>query len=85
MAKLHAHESKKCPFVEDPTGLPPSRFGKALRNARWCDPVLVAIVEFRELTAGLRLRAPSFKGLRDDKTADECTYEALVEAAGWEL
>ncbi|MGH2791553.1 MAG: non-homologous end-joining DNA ligase, partial [Actinomycetota bacterium] len=84
MAKLHVHESKKCPFVEDPTGLPPSRFGKALRNARWCDPVLVAIVEFRELTAGLRLRAPSFKGLRNDKTADECTYDALVEAAGWE-
>ena len=85
MAKLHAHESEDCPFVEDPTGLPPSRFGKALRNARWCDPVLVAIVEFRELTAGLRLRAPSFKGLRDDKTADECTYDALVKAAGWEL
>jgi bifunctional non-homologous end joining protein LigD len=85
MAKLHAHESEKCPFVEDPTGLPPSRFGKALRNARWCEPVLVAVVEFRELTAGLRLRAPSFKGLRDDKTADECTYDALVEAAGWEL
>jgi len=84
MAKLRAHESETCPFVEDPTGLPPSRFGKALRNARWCEPVLVAIVEFRELTAGLRLRAPSFKGLRDDKTPGECTYDALVEAAGWE-
>lgn len=84
MGKLHAHESEKCPFVEDPTGLPPSRFGKALRNARWCEPVLVAIVEFRELTGGLRLRAPSFKGLRDDKGPEECTYDALVEAAGWE-
>lgn len=83
MGKLLEHESDKCPFVEDPTGLPPSRFGKALRNARWCEPALVAIVEFRELTAGLRLRAPSFKGLRDDKGPDECTHDTLVEAAGW--
>ena len=84
MPKLREQETTDCPFVEDPTGLPPSRFGKALRNARWCKPTLVARVEFRELTAGLRLRAPSFKGLRDDKDASECTYDALVEAAGWE-
>ncbi|MGH2749682.1 MAG: non-homologous end-joining DNA ligase [Actinomycetota bacterium] len=80
--RLQAHESERCPFIEDPTGLPPSRFGKALRNARWCEPSLVAAVEFRELTAGLRLRAPSFKGLRTDKSPDECTLAALIEAAG---
>ncbi len=83
LPQLKAHESEQCPFVEDPTGLPPSRFGKALRHARWCEPALVAAVEFRELTTGLRLRAPSFKGLRADKDPSECTYEALVEAAGW--
>jgi bifunctional non-homologous end joining protein LigD len=82
LPQLHEHEIDKCPFKEDPTGLPPSRFGKALRNARWCDPSLVAIVEFRELTAGLRLRAPSFKGLRTDKDPGECTLDALIEAAG---
>ncbi|MGH2698983.1 MAG: non-homologous end-joining DNA ligase, partial [Actinomycetota bacterium] len=82
LPQLHAHESERCPFVEDPTGLPPSRFGKALRNARWCEPTLVAVVEFRELTAGLRLRAPSFKGLRTDKDPEECTLDALIEAAG---
>ncbi len=80
--KLKELESDSCPFVEDPTGLPPSRFGKALRNARWCEPRQVAIVEFRELTSGLRLRAPSFKGLRTDKDPEECTLEALIEAAG---
>ena len=82
MPKLQALETDKCPFVEDPTGLPPSRFGKALRHARWCEPSQVAIVEFRELTSGLRLRAPSFKGLRDDKNPEECTVDALIEAAG---
>jgi bifunctional non-homologous end joining protein LigD len=82
LPRLKALETDKCPFVEDPTGLPPSRFGKALRNARWCEPSQVAIVEFRELTSGLRLRAPSFKGLRDDKVPEECTVEALIEAAG---
>jgi len=29
-------------------------------------------VEYRELTKGLRLRAPSYKGLRDDKLPKEC-------------
>ncbi len=51
-------------------------------GATWVRPDLVAIVEFRELTSALKLRAPAFKGLRDDKTPGECTVAALKTAAG---
>jgi len=51
-------------------------------GAAWVRPELVAIVEFRELTSALKLRAPSFKGLRDDKAPAECTVAALKQAAG---
>ncbi|MGG7104769.1 non-homologous end-joining DNA ligase [Rhodococcus sp. 24CO] len=40
------------------------------REARWCEPLLVCDVEYREFTGG-GLRHPVFKGLRVDKTADE--------------
>jgi ATP-dependent DNA ligase len=43
-------------------------------------PELVAVVEFRQLTSALRLRAASFKGLRTDKAPSECTVAALREA-----
>ena len=65
------------PFGEDPTGTTPSGFGKPLRAPRWVDPVLVATVEYRELTASGRLRAPAFKGFRVDKTPEQCLYSEL--------
>jgi bifunctional non-homologous end joining protein LigD len=40
-------------------------------------PELVARVEYREVTSVGRLRAPSFKGLRTDKSAEECLYEDM--------
>jgi bifunctional non-homologous end joining protein LigD len=39
------------------------------------EPRLVAHVEFREWTKGGTLRAPSFKGLRPDVSAQECVRE----------
>jgi bifunctional non-homologous end joining protein LigD len=45
------------------------------RGAVWVEPRLVAEVEFREWTQGNQLRAPSYKGLRDDKAADEVVRE----------
>jgi bifunctional non-homologous end joining protein LigD len=39
------------------------------------EPRLVAAVEFREWTRSGTLRAPSFKGLRDDKDPQECIRE----------
>lgn len=55
-----------------------------LRKAHWVDPSLVAGVEHRQLTDAGRLRAPAFKGFREDKAPEECTWEQLsaeVQAA----
>jgi bifunctional non-homologous end joining protein LigD len=46
--------------------------------ARWVKPELVAEVTFTEWTADGRLRHPSFKGLREDKSADEVIRERPV-------
>jgi bifunctional non-homologous end joining protein LigD len=51
-----------------------------LRRAHWVPPVLVAKVEYRQVTAAGMLRAPSFQGLRDDKRPDECTFDQLSPA-----
>jgi bifunctional non-homologous end joining protein LigD len=52
----------------------------ALRQVRWVKPQLVAEIKFSEWTheradGGLKLRAPVFLGLRDDKAPKECTFE----------
>ena len=45
------------------------------RNARWAQPQLVVEVAFTEWTKAGRLRAPSYKGLRDDKDPAEVVRE----------
>ena len=52
-----------------------------LRRAHWVEPRLVAMVEHRELTDAGRLRAPSFKGFREDKDPTECTFDQFGEAS----
>jgi bifunctional non-homologous end joining protein LigD len=47
----------------------------------WVKPELVAQIKFSEWThetaaGGLKLRAPVYLGLRDDKRPEECTFEA---------
>ena len=75
--RLRALESDEVPFTrEELKGKP------ELRHARWVRPELVAVIEFRQLTSTNKLRAPSFKGLRDDKEPTGCTLEALQESAG---
>lgn len=49
---------------------------KALRDVHWVRPELVCEVTYLELTSGGKLRAPSFKGLREDKTPEECILPA---------
>ena len=49
------------------------------RNVHWVKPLLVAEVKFSEWThetneGGLKLRAPVFMGLREDKNAEDCTF-----------
>ena len=54
---------------------------KLPRNAVFVEPELVAEVEFREWTTEGVMRAPSFKGLRDDKTAAEVVREDIAAAS----
>ncbi len=66
---LKKNETNKMPFNDDPPDV---------KNVQWVKPVLVAEVEFTELTAGGILRHPSFKGLRSDKMPKEITREHPV-------
>jgi bifunctional non-homologous end joining protein LigD len=60
--KLRPLEREDSPFAPGGPKIP--------RGAVFADPELVAEVEFREWTDGGQLRAPSYKGLRDDKAAE---------------
>jgi bifunctional non-homologous end joining protein LigD len=51
-----------------------------LRSAHWVAPTLVATVEYRQLTNAGRMRAPSFKRFRTDKSPGECTVDQLPSA-----
>jgi bifunctional non-homologous end joining protein LigD len=42
------------------------------RDVHFVHPRLVAVVEYHQITADGHLRAPVFKGLRDDKAPEEC-------------
>jgi bifunctional non-homologous end joining protein LigD len=82
MPKLRDYRQADSPFAGDTRQLSTGRFGKTIKNPQWIRPELVARVEFRELTSGDRLRAPSFKGLRNDKSPEECTYGDVAAAVG---
>jgi bifunctional non-homologous end joining protein LigD len=56
----------------------PFEGGNLPRRANWVDPDLVCEVEFREWTRAGTLRAPSFKGLREDKPPRDVVREEEV-------
>jgi bifunctional non-homologous end joining protein LigD len=46
------------------------------KGVRWAEPRLVCEIEYRGWTKDRLLRAAAFKGLRDDRPADEIVLEA---------
>jgi bifunctional non-homologous end joining protein LigD len=49
-----------------------------LRRAQWVPPRVVATVEYRQVTSAGKLRVPSFKGFREDKLPEQCTFDQLM-------
>lgn len=76
MKAMEALVTPENPFDSDPRK-DKTRWGKPVKDPRWVRPELVAAVEFRELTSAGKLRAPSFKGLRDDKRPEDCLFADL--------
>lgn len=76
LEKMRPLVSPDDPFDSDPR-TDKARWGKPVKDPSWVRPQLVAAVEFRELTAAGKLRAPSFKGLRTDKDPNDCLFEHL--------
>jgi bifunctional non-homologous end joining protein LigD len=54
-----------------------------VKGATFVEPTLVAEVEYLEITKSTKkMRAPSFKGLRDDKLPEDCVLEKPSSAVG---
>lgn len=81
--KLKALETKTCPFSEVPDYNKPSRFrpNPPKAEVRWVRPELVAEVNYRTLASDGTFRHPSFKGLREDKDAQDVVWEQPIAAA----
>jgi len=57
--RLHKHPFDELPYLK--------------RKAFWVKPEMVVRVGYQELTKDKHLRVPVFKGIRDDKSPEECT------------
>ena len=65
--RLAAHPRKTSPLTDVPKA--------DARDARWVRPELVGEVEFAEWTSTRRLRQPSWRGLRPDKSVEDINPE----------
>lgn len=70
-------KTTKCPFETIPDFNKPSRFRPNPPKASvvWLKPEVVCEISYRELTKDKALRHPSFKGLREDKSAKDVVWE----------
>lgn len=77
LQKLKPLVTEKCPFKEVPDYNKPSRFRPNPPKAKvtWVKPKLVAEVTYRASTNDGSMRHPSFKGLREDKSAKDVVRE----------
>jgi bifunctional non-homologous end joining protein LigD len=71
---------KECPFSTVPEYNKPSRFRPNPPKAEvtWVKPDVVCEISYREMTKDGAIRHPSFKGLREDKNANEVVREKPV-------
>ncbi len=74
-------ETKKCPFTVMPDINKPSRFrpNPPHATAVWLQPKLVCEVSYTEMTSDGVMRHPSFKGMREDKNAEDLNIENTVK------
>ncbi len=79
---LKTIETDESPFAGGIEAVRAGRFGKPIKDPHWVKPLVVARVEFRELTSGDRLRAPSFKSLAMDREPSDATLAELRTIAG---
>jgi len=70
----HLMEQLKPLVTKEPASDDPEL--RAIKGATFVRPELVCEVEYLEITKSTKkMRAPSFKGLRDDKSPEECVLE----------
>jgi bifunctional non-homologous end joining protein LigD len=74
---LKPYVTKTCPFIVPPEYNKPSRFrpNPPHSEVTWVKPEVVCEISYRELTKDGSIRHPSFKGLREDKNANEVIIE----------
>jgi ATP-dependent DNA ligase len=52
-----------------------------LKGAVFVEPKVVCEIEYTEITKGTKkMRAPVFKGVRDDKLPEDCVLEPVARA-----
>jgi len=64
---------RKDPPIDDPEL-------RKVKGVRFVEPELVCEVEFLQMTSAGKLRAPSYKGLRPDKSPEDCVLERPAAA-----
>ena len=73
---LKVLQEKLTPLETSEAPVPtPAKEDVDLRGVHWVRPELVCEVEYLEFTSQFRMRAASFKGLREDKAPEDCVYE----------
>jgi hypothetical protein len=69
--KNAAQPNRKTSVDKQERSLPPTPNSEEAKNINWVEPRLLCQIEFRDWTHDGLLRLASFKGLREDKSADQ--------------
>lgn len=79
--KLTPIKTTQCPFRETPDFTKPSRFRPNPPKAEitWVKPEIVAEITYQTVASDGSFRHPSFRGLREDKSANEVIKETPID------